>query len=132
MQVYVILFNARTDNEGIHTYRLADRHIVLMFEAEDDATRFALMLEAQDFPSATVESMAEDDIRDFCAAAKYECQLVPSGSLVMPVEQNVERTTWSPDGQATDAPPPSAEPEQAGGIADAEIERMRQQLERLL
>jgi hypothetical protein len=28
-----------------------------MFEAEDDATRFALMLEAQDFPEATVEAM---------------------------------------------------------------------------
>lgn len=132
MQVYVILFNARTDNEGIHTYRLADRHIVLMFEAEDDATRFALMLEAQDFPSATVESMAEEDIRDFCNTAKYECCLVPEGSLVTPPEQNVARTTWSPDGQATDAPPPSAETAPAETSADAEIERMRQQLERLL
>jgi hypothetical protein len=132
MQVYVILFNARTDNEGIHTYRVADRHIVLMFEAEDDATRFALMLEAQDFPPATVESMAEEDIRGFCDTAKYECRLVPEGSLVTPPEQNVERTTWSPDGQETDGPAPTAEPEQAGSSADAEIERMRQQLERLL
>jgi hypothetical protein len=58
MRVFVLLFNARTENEGIHTVRVGDaegslpgvgRNQVLMFESEDDATRFALMLEAQDF-----------------------------------------------------------------------------------
>ncbi|MCS6815504.1 MAG: DUF3110 domain-containing protein, partial [Cyanobacteria bacterium] len=57
MQVFVLLFNAGTDQEGIHTLKMMDpelgeRNVVLMFEAEDDATRFSLMLEAQDFPAA--------------------------------------------------------------------------------
>ncbi len=49
MRVFVLIFNAGTDNEGIHTIRVGDRNKILMFESEDDALRFALMLEAQDF-----------------------------------------------------------------------------------
>gem|GEM_PF-3889562 len=50
-QVYVLLFNARSENEGIHTLQIGDRNVVLMFESEDDAIRFGGMLEAQDFPN---------------------------------------------------------------------------------
>ena len=50
MHVFVLLFNAGTDNEGIHTIEIGDRNIVLMFEDEDDALRYAMLLEAQDFP----------------------------------------------------------------------------------
>jgi len=55
MRVFVLLFNARTENEGIHTVRWQSQSGT--DASEDDATRFALMLEAQDFPPATVEAM---------------------------------------------------------------------------
>ena len=42
MRVFVLLFNPGTENEGIHTLTVGDRNIVLMFESEDDATRYAL------------------------------------------------------------------------------------------
>ncbi|MEO1297556.1 MAG: DUF3110 domain-containing protein, partial [Cyanobacteria bacterium J06636_16] len=42
MQVYVLLFNAGTDNEGIHSLQANGRNTVLIFEDEDDATRFGL------------------------------------------------------------------------------------------
>ena len=54
MRVFVLLFNARTENEGIHTIQQGDLQKVLAFESEDDATRFALMLEAQDFSTVGV------------------------------------------------------------------------------
>ncbi len=69
MRVFVLLFNARTENEGIHTIRVGDRNKLLMFESEDDAIRFALMLEAQDFPTATVEPMDSEELEEFCASA---------------------------------------------------------------
>jgi len=46
MRVFVLSFNARTENEGIHNIWLTIA-IQLIFESEDDATRFAVMLEAQ-------------------------------------------------------------------------------------
>ncbi|MDE5117648.1 MAG: DUF3110 domain-containing protein, partial [Trichodesmium sp. St2_bin2_1] len=36
MQIFVLLFNARAENEGIHTIQIDDRNKVLMFESEDD------------------------------------------------------------------------------------------------
>ncbi|HEY9735090.1 MAG TPA: DUF3110 domain-containing protein [Trichocoleus sp.] len=139
MLVYVLLFNARTENEGIHTLKIEDRNIVLMFENEDDATRFGLMLEAQDFPSAAVERFEDSEIEEFCQEAGYECKLVPEGALATPPESSVERTDWDPD-----APPetrrsldskPLGQVENSSdesGFSQSELDRIRQQLEGLL
>ena len=117
MRVFVVLFNARTENEGIHTVMVGDRNTVLMFQSEDDATRFAIMLEAQDFPPATVEGMDAEDIEEFCNSADYECEMIEEGMLALPPENNVEKTDWQ-----LDAPEPQ--------ISD--LDRIRRQLEGLL
>lgn len=105
MRVFVLLFNARTENEGIHTIRIGDRNRVLIFEAEDDATRFALMLEAQDFPSPTVEAMDAEEIKEFCESADYDWELIPEGGLALPPETNVEETDWQLETQSEDPNP---------------------------
>ncbi len=131
MVVYVLLFNARTENEGIHTLSIEGQDLVLMFEHEDDALRYALMLEAQDFPPATVEGMDQAEIEEFCESAGYGYRLIPEGSLTMPPEQNVEQTTWNPD-QTTPEPEHKGDTDNSTGFSQAELDRMRQQLERLL
>ncbi|NEQ24653.1 MAG: DUF3110 domain-containing protein, partial [Microcoleus sp. SIO2G3] len=85
-RVFVLLFNAGTDNAGIHTIRIGDRNTVLMFESQDDATRFGVMLEAQDFPEPTVEEMDADEIEEFCLGADYDAELIEEGMLAMPPE----------------------------------------------
>lgn len=94
MRVYVLLFNAGTENEGIHTIQIGDRNKVLMFEEEDDATRFSLLLEAQDFPPATIEAIDEKEIKEFCRTVDYDWELVRAGDLAIPPEQNVDKTDW--------------------------------------
>lgn len=137
MQVFVLLFNAGTENEGIHTIRIGDRNLVLIFEQEDDAIRYALLLEAQDFPVPTVEVMEQADIEGFCASAGYEGQFVPAGFvpqtdadrlLLAPPETNLVETDWQED-KKLEEPQSKAEPD---AIADAELERIRRQLEGLL
>ncbi|HEY9650993.1 MAG TPA: DUF3110 domain-containing protein [Coleofasciculaceae cyanobacterium] len=122
-RVFVLLFNARTENEGIHSIRIGDRNQVLMFESEDDATRFGLMLEAQDFPTPTVEAMDAEEIEEFCSSAGYDCKLITEGLLELPPEKNVEATDWNPESEETDE---IQEPE----ISD--LDRIRRQLEGLL
>ncbi|MBA2748754.1 MAG: DUF3110 domain-containing protein [Tatlockia sp.] len=126
MRVFVLLFNARTENEGIHTIQVGDRNKLLMFESEDDATRFALMLEAQDFPPATVERMDSEEVEEFCNGAGYDWELVPDGALAVPPESNVEDTDWKEEGKN---PSPASDKEIAD---DAELERIRRQFEGLL
>src|SRR4028119_2258417 len=122
-RVFILLFNARTENEGIHTIRIGDRNKVLMFESEDDAIRFGMMLEAQDFPEATVEAMDAEDMEEFCRDADYDSELIGEGMLALPPEVNVEETDWQPEAKETKEP---KEPE----ISD--LERIRRQLEGLL
>ncbi|CAA9235762.1 hypothetical protein AVDCRST_MAG92-1254 [uncultured Coleofasciculus sp.] len=119
-RVFILLFNARTDNPGIHTIRIGERNKVLMFESEDDATRFALMLEAQDFPEAAVEEMDSDEIEEFCQSADYDSEFIEEGMLAMPPETNVEELDWQPEAKTPKEPEIS------------ELERIRRQLEGLL
>jgi len=135
MSVYVVLFNARTENEGIHSLQMEGRQLVLMFEVEDDATRFAGMLEAQDFPPASVEAFESEEIEEFCESAGYEAVMVEDGTLLMPPDKSVEKTTWDADADPMDAARAKLEETARGSIQDAsmdEMDRIRAQLEKLL
>lgn len=132
MRVFVLLFNARTENEGIHTVRSGDRNKILMFESEDDATRFALMLEAQDFAIPTVEAIDDVEVKQFCEQADYDWELVPQDTgLVVPPEINVEETDWKPDALPEDKTG-NQDSQQEQEISDAELDRFRRKLEGLL
>ncbi len=98
MRVYVLLFNAGTDNEGIHTVQMGGRNKILMFASEDDATRYSLLLEAQDFPAPTIEAMDSRDIEEFCKEAGYDFEIVAEGMLAIPPEKNIAEPEWDPDG----------------------------------
>ncbi|HIK06950.1 MAG TPA: DUF3110 domain-containing protein [Trichormus sp. M33_DOE_039] len=138
MRVFVLIFNANTENEGIHTVRVGDRNKILMFESQDDAIRFALMLEAQDFPTPTVEAMDAEEIKEFCDSADYDWEIIPENSdLVIPPEINVEETDWQPDGQYDDTDDSSLDfddvpPAEETEFSAAELEKIRRKLEGLL
>jgi Protein of unknown function (DUF3110) len=128
MRVYVILFNARTDNEGIHSVRAEGHDLIYMFADEDDATRYAMMLEAQDLPSPAVEPLDSQEIEEFCADSKYECVLIEQGMLVVPPENNVTDTDWQADGQHRK----TTETADEDASSDVDYDRIRRQLEGLL
>ena len=133
--VYVLLFNARTDNEGIHTLQEGDRDKVLMFEDEDDATRYALMLEALDLPPITVEGMEDRDIIEFCESAQYGYERIESGQLTTPPENNVTETDWQESGEHKKKPEVAEESDSESvdsEMSNSELDRIRQQLEGLL
>ena len=106
MNIFVLLYNFGTEKEGIHSIELKGRTIVLMFEEKDDADRYCGLLEAQDFPSPSVEMISIDEIRDFCAKLDYECKLVEKDFvpktaedrlLISPPPKNIEVENWNDD-----------------------------------
>jgi len=129
MQVYVLLFNAGTDNEGIHSLQANGRNTVLMFEDKDDATRFGLMLEAQDFPTPDIEAFDQAEIEEFCDEAGFDLRLIPAGSLMVPPDNKVEATAWNPDGDYDEDAPPTADESR---LSNEELDDIRQRLEKLL
>lgn len=140
MQVYVLLFNPGTDNEGIHTLRrqIDGQDVVLMFEAEDDATRYGLMLEAQDFLAPSVESIDSEEVEAFCREANYEAVIVPEGTLMLPPESSLDSMDWNPDQPPSPSPSASSAADNRA-IKDAspefsqnELDEIRKRLEGLL
>tara|TARA_Y100000589_G_scaffold268100_1_gene259781 strand:- start:4241 stop:4621 length:381 start_codon:yes stop_codon:yes gene_type:complete len=104
MKVYVLLYNADTDNEGIHSIELRGKTIVLMFEDREDAERYRGLLEAQDFPSPSIELVSLEEINDFCTKCRYETRLVEKNFipktiedrlLITPPEKNLEVDKWA-------------------------------------
>lgn len=129
MRVYILLYNVGTDNEGIHTLQTTDSNIILMFESEDDATRYALLLEAQDFLSPTVETIDSKEIEDFCQDSGYDYKYISEGMLEIPPEKNVESPEWNPEG---DYMSNKEDEMSAAEMSKAELDRIRRQLEGLL
>jgi hypothetical protein len=99
MRVWVLLYNPRSENEGIYAQKIGDKNVVIAFAEEDDAVRYSVYLEAQDFRSPVPEAIDEGEITEFCQSAGYEYYLVPAGELCLPPEQNVAQTDWQPDEQ---------------------------------
>ncbi|MEB3327375.1 MAG: DUF3110 domain-containing protein [Synechococcus sp.] len=136
MPVHVLLFDAGSDQEGIHSLEVNGRTVVLLFEDRDDAERYAGLLEAQDFPVATVEPLDREEMELFCSQAGYEARTVPAGFLpqtpeerllIAPPERNMDVTNWQ-ERQGADSE--SQEPSELPG-ADG-LEAIRRQLEGLL
>ena len=139
MSVHVLLFDAGSENEGIHSLELNGTTVVLLFEDRDDAERYAGLLEAQDFPAPTVEALDRAEIEEFCSNAGYEARFVPAGFLpqtaeerllIAPPERNMDVTTWREQEEPAAArPEPEPEPISSG---NAELEDFRRRLEGLL
>ena len=103
MLVHVLLYEAGTESEGIHSIELKGSTVILMFQDRDDAERYCGLLEAQDFPIPSVEKLTRMDIEAFCREAGYEARFVEKGFIpntdeerlmISPPLSNLEVGDW--------------------------------------
>ena len=104
MLVNVLLYEAGTESEGIHSLELKGSTVILMFQDRDDAERYCGLLEAQDFPIPTIEELKRDDIETFCVEAGYEARFVEKGFIpsteeerlmISPPHSNLDVANWN-------------------------------------
>ncbi len=104
MLVHVLLYEPGTESEGIHSLELKGSTVILMFQDRDDADRYCGLLEAQDFPTPTVEELTRVDIESFCVEAGYEARFVEKGFIpttdeerlmISPPLSNLEVGKWN-------------------------------------
>ncbi len=133
--VHVLLFEARTDNEGIHSLEVQGKTVVLMFENKDDAERYCGLLEAQDFPKPSVEPIESEEIIKFCLEAGYEAKHVPKGFIpeneedrlmLAPPELNRDVSNWSDEDIKTN------QDEKYENLASDKLDEIRKKLEGLI
>ena len=133
MLVHVLLYDAGQDSEGIHSLELSGQTVVLMFENCDDAERYAGLLEAQDFPTPTVEALDQHEVELFCTEAGYEARLVETGCvptsdderlMLAPPSSNRDVSNWQSEDPSVDSVPSSS--------ANDGLDDVRRRLEGLL
>ena len=138
MRVHVLLFDAGSDSEGIHSLEVGGRTVVLLFENLDDAERYAGLLEAQDFPVPTVEGLDREEVELFCSDAGYEARFIEAGFVpstdeerlfMAPPEANKDVSNWQDqDGSV----PEPVQDDESQVDSNPELDALRQRLEGLL
>ena len=104
MLVHVLLYDAGTESEGIHSLELKGATVILMFQDRDDAERYCGLLEAQDFPTPSIEELRREDIETFCVESGYDARFVEQGFIpsteeerlmISPPLSNLEVGNWN-------------------------------------
>ncbi len=131
MKVYVLLYDVGKDSEGIHSLELQGKTVVLMFEDKDDAERYCGLLEAQDFPSPTIENIDRNEIESFCQEAGYQPRFVETGFIphteeerfsLVPPQLNRDTSQWNEAGK----------PSNPSEINKGDLDDIKKRLEGLL
>ncbi|MEC8215153.1 MAG: DUF3110 domain-containing protein [Cyanobacteriota bacterium] len=138
MRVHVLLFDAGSDSEGIHSLEVGGRTVVLLFENLDDAERYAGLLEAQDFPVPTVEGLDREEVELFCSDAGYEARFIEAGFVpstdeerlfMAPPEANKDVSNWQDQDGSAQVP---VQDDESQVDSNPELDALRQRLEGLL
>jgi hypothetical protein len=62
-------------------------HILYIFEEEDDASRFAMLLEEDDYPKMNVVYVEESVVIKACEIHGYSYRIFTSNDIVIPPQQ---------------------------------------------
>lgn len=85
--MYIISIDGR-EHEGAYSVTNDDGEQVLyIFDEEDDALRFALMLESSDSPNMNVIEVDDEIIIKACELHGYEYMIFTSNDIVIPPKE---------------------------------------------
>ena len=80
-----ILTVAGKESEGAYSVKDLDGNQVLyLWEEEDDATRFAMMLEEEDYPEMHVIEVEDEVMIKTCEAHDYSYTVITEDDIVIP------------------------------------------------
>ena len=77
------------ETEGAYSVNDEDgEQILYLFEEEDDAVRFAIMLEEGNYPEMHVMEVDEDIVVTICEQHEHKYAIITKDDLVIPPEVN--------------------------------------------
>lgn len=86
--MYILTLDGREEQGAYSVMNQNGQQILYLFEEEDDAVRFAMMLEEEDYPALTVVEIEDDLIIKTCEVHRYEYAIITSNDIVIPPKQN--------------------------------------------
>ena len=84
--MFILTINGR-ETEGAYSVTNDEgEQILYLFEEEDDATRYAMMLEEDEFPEMHVIEIEDDVIIKTCKMHDYRYTVITPNDIVIPPE----------------------------------------------
>ena len=82
--MFILTINGR-ETEGAYSVLNDDgEHILYLFEEEDDATRYAMMLEDEGYPEMHVIEVEDDMMIHICESHGYDYTVITANDIVIP------------------------------------------------
>ena len=88
--MFIITINGR-EKEGAYSVIDDDgEHILYLFQEEDDATRYAMMLEEDGYPEMHVIEIEDEVMIKTCEMHDYQYILITSNDIVIPPDSDYD------------------------------------------
>ena len=82
--MYILTVNGK-ENDGAYSVQDDEgEHILYLFEKEDDALRYAMMLEDEDYPEMHVLEVEDEVIIKTCKIHGYNYTVITPNDIVIP------------------------------------------------
>ena len=86
--MFILTVDGR-ETEGAYAVQDEDgEDILYIFEEEDDAIRFAMMLEEDGYPEMHIIEVEDDIIVQTCEMHEYQYTIITKDDIVIPPKQN--------------------------------------------
>ena len=86
--MFILTINGR-ESEGAYSVRNEDgEQILYLFQEEDDAIRYAIMLEEDNYPEMHVIEIEDDVIIETCELHGHQYAIITPDDIVIPPEIN--------------------------------------------
>ena len=82
--MYILTINGK-ENEGAYSVQNDEgENVLYLFEQEDDATRYAMQLEDQEYPEMRVLEVEPDMMIGVCESHGYDYTVITPNDIVIP------------------------------------------------
>jgi len=85
--MYLITLDEKEDAGAYAAVDEFGNHVLYIFEDKDDALRFAMLLEEEDYPKMNVVEVEKKVVMKACEMRDYEYRIFTPNDIVIPPQQ---------------------------------------------
>jgi hypothetical protein len=86
--MYILTLKGRETDGAYSVIDEQGEKVLYLFVDEDDATRFAIMLEEDDYPEMSVIELDDELVVNMCETEGYRYTIITQNDIVIPPKDN--------------------------------------------
>ena len=86
--MFILTINGRETEGAYSVINDEGEHILYLFQEEDDAVRYAMLLEQDDYPEMHVIEVDDDLMIKTCELQNYQYTIITKDDIVIPPEDH--------------------------------------------